>query len=116
VARHPPLLWWCLYGTAGVVEGPRCTWDASKAYFDGIPNLADMARMPLSRSWSAAGGGHGGADGLLVENYLRSLKTGSPPPIDVYRSVEFTAPGICADLSARKNGRLVEIPDFRRET
>jgi len=116
VARHPPLLWWCLYGTAGVVEGPRCTWDSSKAYFDGIPNLADMARMPLSRSWRTADAGHGGADGLLVDDYIRSLKSGSPPPIDVYRSVEFTVPGICADLSARKNGRLVEIPDLRRET
>jgi predicted dehydrogenase len=50
---------------------------------------------------------------VLLEGFVRSIRDNAPPPIDVYRSMDYTLPGICAHLSAARGGERVEVPSLR---
>ena len=39
--------------------------------------------------------------------------SGAPPPIDVYTSLEWTAAGLCSQLSIDNGGVPIRVPDFR---
>jgi len=69
-------------------------------------------RLPESIAQFATGG-HGGSHPHLAHEFVRSIVEGRPPAIDVYRSADWTAPGICANASALRGGELVFIPEFR---
>ena len=57
--------------------------------------------------------GHGGADLKVARHFTRTVLAGDPAPIDVYRAIEYTLPGILANKSAELGGAPVPIPDFR---
>ena len=59
------------------------------------------------------GGGHHGSHPHLVHEFVRSIIEKRKSAIDSVKAAEWTAPGICAHLSAMKNGAQVDIPDFR---
>jgi len=48
---------------------------------------------------------------FLVQEFAESVLNDTTPPIDVYKAVSFTAPGICAHQSALEH-RTIKIPDF----
>lgn len=49
----------------------------------------------------------------MLRAFVDAIKTGDAPPLDVYRGLEMTAPGICAGISIEKGGVPVDLPDFR---
>jgi len=59
--------------------------------------------------------GHGGADLKLARHFTRSVLEDKPAPIDVYRAIEYTLPGILAAKSADLGGTPITIPNLRRE-
>ena len=59
--------------------------------------------------------GHGGTDVAIARHFTESLLDGKPPPIDVYRAIEYTLPGILAARSAELGGQSIAIPDMRLE-
>jgi predicted dehydrogenase len=61
-----------------------------------------------------ASAGHGGADLKLARHFTRSILAGNGAPIDVYRAIEYTLPGILANRSAELGGAPIAIPDLRR--
>ena len=115
VAREPMLVWFAVYGTKGVVEGRRCGWDGFKLYVEGL-GMGDMARIHPSTRYGAPEipGGHGSSEYILARGFVRSIIEDFKPPIDIYEALDYTAPGICAHLSAEMSGRPVEVPDFRK--
>lgn len=58
------------------------------------------------------GGGHGGSHPHLVHEFVRSIVEDRSPWIDAVTAANWTAPGICAHLSALQGGAEVEIPSF----
>jgi predicted dehydrogenase len=58
--------------------------------------------------------GHGGADLKVARSFTRAILEGKPAPIDVYRMIEYTLPGILANKSAELGGTPISIPDLRR--
>lgn len=58
------------------------------------------------------GGGHHGSHPHLVHEFVRSIVEGRSPAIDAVTAANWTAPGICAHLSAMNGGARVEIPRF----
>ena len=58
--------------------------------------------------------GHGGADSKVAKAFIDAIRNNTPSPIDVYRSIEYSLPGILANKSAELGGIPIEIPDFRR--
>jgi predicted dehydrogenase len=59
-------------------------------------------------------GGHGGTDIKLARCFIDTLLAGKRAPIDVYRLIEYTLPGILAAKSADLGGMPLEVPDLRR--
>ena len=60
-----------------------------------------------------AGGGHDGSHPHLAHEFVRSIVEQRHPQIDEIKAAEWTAPGICAHLSAMRDGAEIVIPDFR---
>ncbi|MGH2369632.1 MAG: Gfo/Idh/MocA family protein [Chloroflexota bacterium] len=112
-----------VYGTHGCLESGRPEPGASSGrtlgYFDLLPNLEEMVPLPLapvrreSPPEAAVPGGHGDSEYWMMRDFVRAVRGEAPPAIDIYDAVEYTAPGICAHLSAEGGGAPVEIPDFR---
>ena len=62
-----------------------------------------------------AGGGHHGSHPHMIHEFARSIIENRLPAIDAVKAAEWTGAGICAHLSAMKNGVPVTIPDFAKE-
>jgi hypothetical protein len=58
------------------------------------------------------GGGHGGSHPHLVHEFVRSIVEQRPPKIDAATAANWTAPGICAHVSAMHGGEIMTIPSF----
>lgn len=59
-----------------------------------------------------AGGGHHGSHPHLVHEFVRSILEERKPAIDEVLGANITAAGLCAHMSAMRNGEAVEIPEF----
>lgn len=57
--------------------------------------------------------GHGGADIKVARHFCRALLEGRPAPIDIYRAIEYSLPGIIAARSADLGGMPLSVPDLR---
>jgi predicted dehydrogenase len=58
------------------------------------------------------GGGHGGSHPHLVHEFVSSIVERRYPWIDAVTAANWTAAGICAHLSALRDGDIVHIPGF----
>jgi predicted dehydrogenase len=59
-------------------------------------------------------GGHGGMDFLMNYDLIHALRTGAPPPIDVYDAAAWSAPGPLSELSVAAGSAPIAFPDFTR--
>ncbi|MDI9547655.1 MAG: Gfo/Idh/MocA family oxidoreductase [Chloroflexota bacterium] len=58
------------------------------------------------------GGGHHGSHPHLVHEFVSSIVEERKPAIDAVTAANWTAPGLCAHMSAMRDGALIEIPRF----
>lgn len=117
VCREPSFHYYVLYGTKGTLERVRGE-DRTVAHFADIPHAREMISLPigLNRPRAPAGatvGGHGTCEYYMVRDFLDAIRGDTDPPIDVYRGLDFSLPGLCAHQSAEQGGAPIEIPDFR---
>jgi predicted dehydrogenase len=56
---------------------------------------------------------HGGADPLAIMDFVHAILEDREPPIDVYRGLDFTVPGLISEISANQGGAPVAVPNFR---
>lgn len=107
VERHPAFHWYVLYGTKGCLESARRFADAGgDAYASEVAGA--MRLQPLPRDV------RGVAEGRMLDAFVDCIVRDARPPIDVYDAMDYTAPGLCAHLSAERGGEPVAIPSFRR--
>ncbi len=116
--RYPHLVWYCLYGTKGYVENGRFDTDGGQGrlFIEGEDDPAAGARaIDCSRSdpdapEAARLGGHGTSEYYLIRDFLDALESGTPPPIDAARAMDFTVPGIVAHESSITDGNWRDVP------
>jgi len=115
-AARPHMVWYSLYGTQGHLENQRDHGEGM--YFSRVDNTPkDGQAMPCSRvdpnaPPEAAAGGHGTSEYFMIRDFLSAVESGTRPPIDVIRSMDFTVPGIIAHESAMKGGVWMDVPRF----
>ncbi|MFD2573146.1 Gfo/Idh/MocA family protein [Spirosoma soli] len=63
---------------------------------------------------TAENAGHGGIDFFVLRAFIESVKTKTPPPIDVYDAAVWSAISPLSEESIAKGSKPVEIPDFTR--
>lgn len=118
VPRHPELIFYSVYGTKGFVEnGREGGWGATRGrlYIEGeMVKAQELECSPIDHTApaDALAGGHGTSEYFMVRDFISAVDSGSRPPIDVVRALEFTAPGICAHDSAMQGGVWINVPQF----
>ena len=73
-----------------------------RLYQPGFPSRGDIA----------AGTGHGGSDFFVYYDFVKAVRTGKPPILDVYRAVDMSIIGILAFKSVLNDSAPFEVPDF----
>jgi predicted dehydrogenase len=127
--RPHQMTYYALQGTTGVYEASRVAGQPGQVWF-GENRAGDHHRqwVPLSEYaehlpdyWKnpteeAKRAGHGGGDYFIVRDWIEAIRTGAPPPIDVYTGLEWTAAGLCSQISIDNGGVPIKVPDFRDPT
>jgi predicted dehydrogenase len=95
-----------VYGTQAGVE-----WPAAEG---GPLHLHEFGEVPAGGRGRAVRvrAGHGGSHPHLVHEFLDSILSDRQPRVAARTAAAWTAPGICAHVSALNDGRPVDVPDF----
>ena len=128
--RPHQMTYYSLQGTHGVYEASRIDTQRGHVWIGENPppgptddahrNWRSLAEFEehLPEHWrhppdAALEAGHGGGDYWVVSDWVRAIENGAPPPIDIYTGLEWTAVGLCSQISIDNGGALVKVPNFR---
>ena len=103
-----------LYGTRGTVLTDK-TKPLSEAHsFAKMYEIPDtfekFFEIPITYSRTNETEGHGGADAVMIRDFIKCIIEDTKPPIDVDMGIRISLPGIIAAESAKRGGELLEIP------
>ncbi|MGI6208199.1 MAG: Gfo/Idh/MocA family protein [Anaerolineae bacterium] len=116
VVREPAFHYYSLYGTKGCLETSRPPAAlATHAYLEEVPHLQGMMTLPLNTDVPGArtvAGGHGTAEFLMVQDFMRAVREDREPPLGIEQAVDMCLPGLMAHESALRGGVPVEIPQL----
>jgi predicted dehydrogenase len=107
---HPFAYFVGLYGTKGTVKMMRIGGATVKAWFED--EHAGKGWTDIPTPWAEREDGRRWLS-VVVEGFVESVRRDTKPPVDVYESMDYTLPGICAHDSADQNGRVLDVPDLR---
>lgn len=127
--RPHQMAYYALQGTKGCVESWRGGGDQSKAWFADVHEPSTVGGgaewHPLSEQApryiperlaappEASHGGHGTSEFWLLREFLAAVRGEAPVPIDVYRAVDYSLPGVLAVESAEHGGAPRTVHDPR---
>jgi predicted dehydrogenase len=105
---------WEVQGTRGIYNEQR-----NAVYLTGVsPQYHQWEPFPPYQEkhqhpWSAAaGGGHDGADGIMVSQFVRAIREKSPMPLSLEDGVLMAAVGPLSEMSIAQGSKVLEVPDF----
>jgi predicted dehydrogenase len=132
MSNRPQNRYMSLQGTAGAYEGPRDARGEHHVWLE--PEwTGGQETAPARREWRSLWGyaepylpdewrevspealaaGHGGSDYFCVRAFARAVLEGRPVPIDVYRAMDYTVPGLVSEQSILRDGAPLPVPDLR---
>lgn len=116
---------YALQGTKGAYQSARWRGEPDLVWLEGgspsceeWEDLASYEEDYLPEPWRRLGdearrAGHGGGDFFVARDFALSILEGRPPPIDVYRALDFTLPGLVSEESIARGGEPLPVPDPR---
>lgn len=118
-----PHLWdyYSVQGTTGAYEAARAPGESPRVYVLGrspaeqwepLETYAEEF-LPARYRQVVAGTGHWGADTWPVREFVESIVQDKRPPIDVYKALDMTLPGLISHLSIAQGGAWLAVPDPR---
>jgi hypothetical protein len=107
VAGQPGQIWIGENPPSGYIPEIERTWQPLSDFEEHLPS---EWRNPPEAALRA---GHGGGDYFVVKDFVDAALGDRPPVIDVYSACEWTAVGLCSQISVSNGGVPVRIPDFR---
>ncbi len=125
--RPHQMAYYTIQGTKGVVEASRVAHEEAKIWILGMDKTVDEARwrplgefrkyLPkryLEATEDQVHSGHGGGDFFIVEDFVKAIREGTRPAIDVYQACEWTAVALLSELSITNGSRAIDMPRFRK--
>jgi predicted dehydrogenase len=97
-------------GEMGRARGERGSYYGKYEGLATNPPLPNLVRPPLPPS--VAPGGHGGAHGYLMNEFVTAILENRRPLVDVAQALNMTVSGIVAHQSALQDGERMTIPQF----
>jgi predicted dehydrogenase len=119
MSNRPHQVYYSLQGTQGAYESGRAEgrpvvslgagdhrWQPLADFEDEMsPGVrADIHQARLS--------GHNGGDYLVAQEFARAIPEGRPPSLSLTDGLEWTAAGLCSQISILHRGAPVDMPDF----
>ena len=105
---------WEVQGTRGIYNEQR-----NAVYLTGVsPQYHQWEPFPPYQEkhqhpWSAAAGGaHGGADGIMLSQFVSAIRENKPMPLSLYDGVLMAAVGPLSELSIAQGSKGLAVPDF----
>jgi len=114
--REPWQPWFLIGGSKGCIENNR--WpDPNEVtlYLDGATKPRRYAAEFHRFQSEAEKTQHWGADFFVLYEFIKAIRTGRKPDIDVYMALDMTLCGNLAWRSILQGGRWTDIPDLRSE-
>ncbi len=129
--RPHQMAYYSVQGTRGAFESWRGLGDVSKVWLEDIHEpsrvsgegaqwhpVSEQAERYIPERLAVPAearlGGHGTSEYWLLKDFMAAVRGEIAPPIDVYRALDYTIPGILAIPSADQLGAPREVPDPRR--
>lgn len=126
LVSNRPEVWnyYQLQGTKGAYESGRLFGDKPRLYIEGLSKpgewqtMEDYADefMPSRYAVAPAGSGHGGSDVWPLLDFVDAIDRNVTPPLDIYKALEMTLPGIVSEQSIAQSGAWLAVPDARTMT
>ena len=125
LSNRPHLMnYYGLQGTRGAYESGRLFGDKPRIYVEGINTydewkpLEDFVDeyLPARYSKPMEGAGHWGADTWPLLDFLDAIEQDTTPPLDIYKALEMTLPGIISEQSIAQGGAWLAVPDAKMLT
>ncbi len=57
--------------------------------------------------------GHAGGDYHVGRNFVKAILNNEPSPIDIDQALEWTAAGLCSQISIANGGTPIQVPNFK---
>lgn len=125
--RPHNMAYYTLQGIKGCYEAPRGLGDDHKIWLKGMDENTDSAKWrPLKDFYEylpdryknateeQKEAGHWGGDYFIIQDFIEAISSGIKPAVDVYEACEWTAVALLSELSVMNNGKIIEVPDFRK--
>ena len=108
---HPMALHYSLCGTKGSIK-MQSAGASNFVWFSEQAEPAMSGWEPAPEQWLQRADGRKNVE-VMTREFVESVKEGTPPPIDVHRSLDFVLPGVMAHESAMQGRVKLEVPDLR---
>lgn len=105
---HPYALYYNLVGTKGSVKLMR-TGDDFFVWYSECEGMGGWEAAPADWLDRPDGENH---VAVMIREFAESIQNGTPPPLDVHRSMDFVLPGVVAHESALQGGVRMAVQNF----
>ena len=103
-----------IYGSKGSLENDRLGSLGERhtyAYLPDNPDPYKEEELPITLTTPGASDfGHGGAELLMVEEFVNAILEGRKPELDAEYGIKVSLPGLLADESAKRGGIPIKMP------
>ncbi|HTX01425.1 MAG TPA: hypothetical protein VMD59_21755, partial [Acidimicrobiales bacterium] len=79
-------------------------------FWSGTAPVHPVERLP--GQFAGLPNGHYGSHQFLVDDFVRAVRDGEPPPVGPRVAASYCAPGIVAHRSATEDGARLAVPDY----
>jgi len=107
---------WTVQGTRGIYNEQR-----NAAYLTSrSPNYHQWEPFPpyhekYKHVWAKSSfGGHGGADGIMLNQFVKAIRENKSLPLHLYDGVLMASIGPLSEMSIAQNSQVIHVPDFTR--
>jgi predicted dehydrogenase len=76
----------------------------------GVSKVHPVHRLP--KEFTGLTNGHFGSHQFLVDDFVKAVVSHKLPPNHVWNAAKYCAPGLIAHESAKRDGEMMEVPDF----
>ncbi|NLE44989.1 MAG: Gfo/Idh/MocA family oxidoreductase [Chloroflexi bacterium] len=94
----------------GGVDGQMAKVTGADGTHVGVSRVHEVSRLP--KEYIGLPNGHNGSHQFLIDDFVTACVTGQTPSNNVWDAARYLAPGLIAHESCKRDGELLDVPDY----